>query len=118
MKTEQELSLELMRRLYRLACINHEKAVAEWHSFDTLENANDPNFQQELLRRKFVCYAWDDALLNIRRFCEMMYGVASLEPGINAQRGATPISAVFETVRTLRELEECADAIYQKLPKH
>lgn len=105
MKTEQELSLELMRRLYRLACISHGKALVDWQSFDTPTNRSDPTGQAELWRRIDVCYAWEDAKRHIRSFCEVMYGVAALEPDQNAQRGKTSLSAVFETVKSLREVE-------------
>jgi len=118
MKTERELSLDLMRRLYRLACINHGKALFAWHSLDTLANKHDPHAQVEILRRSDICYAWDDAIRHIRMFCEAIHGVTSLEPDENAERGTSPISAVIKTIKSLRELEAFANAVYGNLPKH
>ena len=44
-------------------------------------------------------------------------GVASLESDSNSERGVSPLSAV-ETVKSLREVEAFANAVFQNLPKH
>ena len=113
MKTERELSLELMRKLYRLAVLEHEKAMANWHPFDKLQNVSD----EDQLRRRNICYAWADAIKHILSFCDAMYGVGSLEPIERSRRGTTPLSAVFDAIKTLRELEAMKKAAFEHVLK-